>query len=520
MKTKLVLWGTKGTEENAQKVLIALELNSETNKVKSWFFEGEEASEDFSKALMEQWRKGEAVAFPEGVEAQEAPLSASTGLVPEEIITDKAELLARTQTEWIFIVLSTKLYKNYQVELEELQEEVDALKSYSKDMWERMKSFWAKVQMQVGEQNLFREHTNNLRGRTNEMFAQLKKMRSQEDAKFESEATGNYNKLVGILEPIEALIEKENADLQKAFDKLKSLQQTFKNSKLTRTLRSKLWDRIDDAFKKVKAKRSPNSSPEGRLTRRIEGLKGAIDKMEKSIGRDKKELSIQNDKINSGDVSQLETQLREVRAKLIRERIDSKSKKLEDMYSTMKDLETKDARNLARKVKEDAAAAKKAEATKAAAEKIAAETAEKEAAKPVVEEAEAPKEETPEAKVETPKEAAKPVVEEAEAPKEETPEAKVETPTEAAKPAVEEAEAPKEETPEAKVETPTEVVEPTVEEAEAPKEETPEAKAETPTEVVEPTVEEAEAAKEEAPKEEAPKEEASDDVTPEKEEKE
>lgn len=408
MKTKLVLWGTKGTEENAQKVLIALELNPEANKVKSWFFEGEEASEDFSKALMDQWRKGEAVAFPEGAEAQEVPLSASTALLPDDIITDKAELLARTQTEWIFIVLSTKLYKNYQVELEELQEEVDALKSYSKDMWERMKSFWAKVQMQVGEQNLFREHTNTLRSRTNEMFAQLKKMRSQEDAKFESEATLNYDKLVAILEPIEAFIEKENADLQKGFDKLKTLQQTFKNSKLTRTLRSKLWDRIDDAFKKVKAKRSPNSSPEGRLTRRIEGLKGAIDKMEKSIGRDTKELSIQKDKINSGDVSQLETQLREVRAKLIRERIDSKTKKLEDMYTTMKDLETKNARNLARKAKEDAAAAKKAEeaaaAKKVAAEKAAAETLEKEAAKPVVEETPTLKEAAPETKVDTPKE--------------------------------------------------------------------------------------------------------------------
>ncbi|CAA6812520.1 MAG: Unknown protein [uncultured Aureispira sp.] len=428
MKTKLVLWGTKGTEENAQKVLMALELNPETNKVKSWFFEGEEASEEFSKALMEQWRKGQAVAFPEGVVAQEAPLSASTGLVPEDIITDKTELLARTQTEWIFIVLSTKLYKNYQVELEELQEEVDALKSYSKDMWGRMKDFWAKVQMQIGEQNLFREHTNNLRGRTNEMFAQLKKMRSQEDAKFESEATDNYNKLVAILEPIELLIEKESADLQKAFDKLKTLQQNFKNAKLTRTLRSKLWDRIDDAFKKVKAKRSPNSSPEGRLTRRIEGLKVAIDKMEKSIGRDKKELSIQNDKINSGDVSQLETQLREVRAKLIRERIDSKSKKLEDMYNTMKDLEAKNARNLARKIKEDAAAAKKAEAAKVAAEKAAAETAKKEAAKAALEAA-APEAESPEVKVEAATEEVAPVEETLQ---EASPEVKVERPTEEA----------------------------------------------------------------------------------------
>jgi len=448
MKTKLVLWGTKGTEENAQKVLIALELNPETNKVKSWFFEGEEASEEFSKALMDQWRKGEAVAFPEGVEAQDAPLSASTGLVPEGISTDKAELLARTQTEWIFIVLSTKLYKNYQVELEELQEEVDGLKSYSKEMWERMKDFWAKVQMQVSEQNLFREHTSNLRNRTNELFAQLKKMRSQEDAKFESEATGNYNKLVTILEPIEVSIEQEGADLQKAFDKLKTLQQTFKNSKLTRTLRSKLWDRIDDAFKKVKAKRSPNSSPEGRLTRRIEGLKGAIEKMERSIGRDKKELSIQNDKINSGDVSQLETQLREVRAKLIRERIDSKSKKLEDMYTTMKDLETKNARNLARKAKEDAAAAaKKAEEAKVAAEKaaiaakkVADEVSEKEAVQSSPTEENMPvKEPITEAKEEE-----KPIVEEeAESKKEETPEKTPEFKEETPKEEVSEKEEPK-----------------------------------------------------------------------------
>lgn len=371
MKTKLVFWGTKGTEEKKEKVLLALELNPETNKVKSWIFEGETASDDFSKALMEQWRKGEAVAFPEGIEAIETALSASNSLLPEGIETEKAELLARTQTEWIFIVLSTKLYKNYQVELDELQEKVDGLKSYSKEMWESMKNFWAKVQVQVSEQNLFREHTNTLRNRTNELFAQLKKMRSQEDAKFESEATKNYDDLVLTLEPIEKQIEVDGVDLQKIFNQLKSLQNTFKNTKLTRVLRSKLWDRIDNNFKKVKAKRSPNSSPEGRLTRRIEGLKGAIDKMEKSIGRDEKELGIQKNKINSGDVSQLETQLREVRAKLIQERIDSKRKKLDDMYKTMKDLETKNARNLARKEREEAAQ-KKAAAEKAAKEAAAA----------------------------------------------------------------------------------------------------------------------------------------------------
>lgn len=366
MKTKLVLWGTRGSDENTTKVLLALELNPETNKVKSWIFDGEDASEDFSKALMEQWRKGEAVAFPEGVVATEMSLSASNGLLPDDVTPEKTELLARTQTEWIFIVLSTKLYKNYQIELDELQEKVDALRSYSKEMWENMKSFWAKVQTQVSEQNLFREHTNTLRNRTNEIFAQLKKMRSQEDAKFESEATQNYEELLARLLPLEEKIEQNGADLQPIFEALKSLQQAFKNAKLTRVLRSKLWDRIDRAFKTVKAKRSPNSSPEGRLTRRIEGLKGAIEKMERSIERDVKELTIQNNKINSSDVNQLETQLREVRAKLIQERIDSKKNKLDDMYKTMDELQTRQARNLARKAKEEEAALQAAKEKEAA----------------------------------------------------------------------------------------------------------------------------------------------------------
>ena len=43
MKTKLVLWGHKGTEEAQEKVLLALELNPETNKVKTWVFEGGKA---------------------------------------------------------------------------------------------------------------------------------------------------------------------------------------------------------------------------------------------------------------------------------------------------------------------------------------------------------------------------------------------------------------------------------------------------------------------------------------------
>ncbi len=375
MKTKLVLWGHKGTEEVQEKVLLALELNPETNKVKTWVFEGAAASEEFAKELLNKWRQGQAVAFPEGIEASETALSASSSLLPEGVNADKDELLTRTQTEWIFMVLSTKLYQTYRTELEELQEKVDSLTGYSKDVWNTMKEFWDKVQQQVNEQNLFREHINTLRGRTNELFAQLKAMRSKEDSQYEEQAEVSYQEIVDQLVPIEAQIGTEKADLQKLFNALKDLQQRFKNATLTRNLRSKLWDRIDTAFKEVKKRRSPNSSPEGRLSRRMEGLQIAIDKMERSIARDNKEMAIQQGKLNSGSVSQLETQLREVRAKLIKERIDSKNSKLQEMINTMKDLESKEKKNNARREREEKRQAeqeKKRQVQKEAAEKRAA----------------------------------------------------------------------------------------------------------------------------------------------------
>ena len=364
MKTKLVLWGHKTPQEDTEtpeRVLLALELQPETNKVKTWLFEGEHATDELAKALLDKWRQGEAIAFPAEVEPTERALSAGAGLLPEGIETDKNELIARTQTEWIFMVLSTKLFKNYHTELEELQELVESATQYSKELWNRMKGFWEKVQQQINEQNLFKEHIGILRSSTNELFAQLKKMRAAEDAQFEAQAKNQYGELLARLEPLEAKVEEEGADLQQLFNQLKSLQQDFKSLQLTRSLRSKLWDRIDAAFKAVKKRRSPNGSPEGRLTRRMEGLQAAIEKMERSIERDQKEMDVQQRKINSGNVTQLETQLRQVRAKLIQERIDSKNKKLTDMRATMGDLQKKHERNLKRQEREAARQASKAE---------------------------------------------------------------------------------------------------------------------------------------------------------------
>lgn len=376
MKKKLVLWGEKTAGEETQKVLLALELLAEENKIKALIFEGETATEDLAEELMNKWRKGETMPLPEGHQTADYELSAGGSLLPAGIsAAEKEDLVKRTQTEWLFIVLSTKLFKTYVSELEELKDRVEPLTKYSKGIWEEMKNFQSKVMTQVKEQNLFKEHTSFLRDRINDLFGVLKDLRRVEDEAFEKKAKENFNVLVEGLKKVEEALENNAGAWGKWFDQLKKLQSQLKKMKLTRDDRASLWDRIDKAFKAVKVKRFGDNSTQGnRLERRIDGLSKAIKKMETSISRDEKELGFQNKKMNSSHAGQLEAQLREVRAKLIVERIESKKEKLDDMQKTMKDLQSRQAK-LQKRIEEEEAK-KKAEAQKA--KEKAAETSKEE----------------------------------------------------------------------------------------------------------------------------------------------
>lgn len=374
MKTKLVLWAAQPADETTEKVLVALELKPEDNKICSWVIFGEAATEDLEKQLREDWKKDSPVAFPESHKYGESELSATGNLLPDGVLaTEHDELIKRTQTEWLFVVLSTKLYKDYLSQVDDLRQRVESLSKYDKAVWGELKEFWDKVQNHIKEQNLSKDHTGALRDRVNGLFDAMKQLRQSEDEAFEREAKGNYDKILAEVERIETTAATaEGGELSKLFDALKNLQREYHNTRLTRDLRSKLWDKIDAAFKVVKERRFPNSSNnssnannnqnaangggENRLQRRIDGLHSAIQKMQESIDRDEKEWEFQSKKINSGNASQLETQLREVRGKLIQERIDSKRTKLDDMKRTLGDLEEKNARRAERIKKGEAPA--------------------------------------------------------------------------------------------------------------------------------------------------------------------
>lgn len=363
MKTKVVLWGEN---ENEEKVLIGIDLIEADNVVRIYSIPESAATEEFYNQMMNQWRNGQDILMPPDCTVIDRPLTMTDSLLPDELKTDRQDILARAKTEWHFIVLSSKLYNAYADEIQDLKEKVNQLTEYDDRMWEELKAFWAKVQEQVREKNIFREHAGELRARTNELFDRLKNMRQSMNDEYDKLSREHMATFMEKLDGIEKRIE-AGLGLHPIFNELRELQQKFKTVKFTRTHHNEVWNRIDTAFKNVKKKKygdkkdgSPNSGALARLESRYKGLISAIGKMTSSIGRDKQDEAFQLKRINTTD-GQLELQLRQAKMAMIQERLASKQVKLDDMLATKVELEK---RIESEKKKAQALATKKAEQEK------------------------------------------------------------------------------------------------------------------------------------------------------------
>lgn len=340
MRTKLILWGKT---ENDEKVLVAIELIEEENKVKTYVFKESDATEEFYNLMLNEWRYDKEVEFPSDYKTYEKTLTAAEDILPEGILVEKPDLINRAKSEWHFVVLSKKLYDLYKDELDDLKEKVSGLSEFSMDVWDELKGFWDKVQNHVKEKNLFRNHVESLKNKTDELFKVLKELRGKTDAEFREKSQKYFDEFNAKLDEIEEKIEK-GLGLQPIFEELKDIQNKFKEINFDKSHRRKLWNRIDKEFKKVKEKRfgssSNDRSPLARLQRRLDGLLGAIDRMKASIDRDKKELDTNKNKIDTSE-GQLEVELRKARLMMIEERIASKTEKYNDMLKTKEMLESR-----------------------------------------------------------------------------------------------------------------------------------------------------------------------------------
>ncbi|MFN0175753.1 MAG: hypothetical protein ACKVU0_13965 [Saprospiraceae bacterium] len=368
MKNKLVIWGT--TAEN-EKVLIALELHAESNKVMMHTFPEAIADEAFVQKMMHEWREGKAeVVFPEGFETTERELSVTDSLLPEHLKVDRPDLVQRAQTEWHFAVLSAKLHAAYQQELAEFKEKVEAMSNYDNKLFTSLRSFWDKVQNQSRERNLFRQHADELRDGINALFDQLKEVRKKVNSEFMEVSQGVYDGFAKALDEIDERITAGGAKFNSVFDELKKMQRDYHNTRMSNEHRNKLWERLDAAFKKAKERKFGPEANAGTIAdrhdKRLSGLDDAIKRLEDSLFRDDEELAFQRKKVNTSE-GQLEAQIRGAKIKMIEERANGKRERLAELTKARNDVQRqassaheKEARLAAKEAERQQIEAKKA----------------------------------------------------------------------------------------------------------------------------------------------------------------
>ncbi len=370
MKNKIVVWGTNAANE---RVLIALELKAEDNKVLLYTFPEAVVTEAFYNQMMNDWKNDKPIELPEH-SLLERELAIADSLLPEDLkADDRSGVVQRAQTEWHFVVLSTKLHQAYQQELEEFREKIAALQHFDNGLWEDLRAFWDKVQEQTRERNLFRAHADNLRDNINNLFEKLRRLRNQMQDEARSASQVVYDAFIARLEEIEKTIAAGSAKLNTVFEELKVIQRDYREAKMTNEHRNRLWDRIDKAFKAAKERRFGPSANEGSLTerfdRRIAGLKEAAQRIQDSIRRDEEDLEFQNRKIATTE-GQLEAQIRVAKIKMIEERLNVKREKLKEILNTLSGLERQVAKAREREAQRQAKEAERLriEAAKAAAQ--------------------------------------------------------------------------------------------------------------------------------------------------------
>lgn len=342
MRSRLVIWGTNKEE---QRVLLAISLNAEDNKVSIWSIPEASISEEFYNQMMSQWREGLDMDLPKEAQERIIELTMADTILPEDLRVEKSDVIQRAQLEWHFIVLSTKLYKNFKSDLEDLQDKIKRLEEFDQTLWDELKQFWSNVQQHIIDKNILRDHSDSLKEKTNALFEELKKLRKQHQSTVNQKSKDTATLFLGKLEEVDEKI-KNGSVLKPLFDGLIEIQNQLKKQDLTRKDRELVLSKLNECFKSIREKRenqfagkNPSESGQQKLDKRFEGLMTAINRIQQSIEFEEKNIFFENKRIATTD-GQLEAQIRVAKIKMIEERLKSKQAKLAELLETKEKLES------------------------------------------------------------------------------------------------------------------------------------------------------------------------------------
>lgn len=90
MRSRIVVWGINSKEE---KVLLAIALNADENKIDIWSIPEREITEEFFNQMMSEWREGKDLDIPSSAEHRINELTMSDSILPDDIKVERSDVI-------------------------------------------------------------------------------------------------------------------------------------------------------------------------------------------------------------------------------------------------------------------------------------------------------------------------------------------------------------------------------------------------------------------------------------------
>lgn len=333
--------------DDAKQVWLAYDLNQAAFRLDLHVIEKKMLDAAQTEAL-QAWANNGDFQFPEAALLIQPDLNSDT-ILPDNIKSDKTGEIRHKQNEWGLALLTNKLWESYLIEMENLKKRSEELTSYDKSLFDEAKSFWERVLEHKKERNITQEKLDKIKEDVNAIFEKLKAFRKTESAEFEKHSNEIRQQVQEKLEAIKKRVE-EKANFKQLHDDVKAVQQELRQVRFLKSDESAVRKAFDDAFHFISESRQKYFS--GKNESRIAGLNEVIQKMEKGLERDKKDLEYFTKKSDHPKIHSLELQVLKLRIRQINDIISSKEEKLKDIYKTLESLrKPKAAKN---NTKEDA----------------------------------------------------------------------------------------------------------------------------------------------------------------------
>jgi len=328
MRKRFLLEG----EQNDQPIYIAVEFKNE--KVSVFLYLYPKAEMDIK--TLQNWVKNGSD-LPPAFQSLERTIQ-DANLLPQDIKVEQVGKVRDIEIAWSDNLMQTRMIQGFEGELLLIKDRVAALEDFDQNLFDECSDFWNRIlQFKQENNSLDNKVIDKFKLELDILFEALKALRKDFKKEQSAKAIEIKADLLLKLELIEKKLN-DKPNYKSLIERLKEVRAGLNKSGLRQNHYAEIDEKINALFNKMGAdKEEKNKS---KYKKRINDLEGIVNKMQKSIDWDKREL-IKEEKNKQYAEQVFQIKLIDAKIDLIKTRVKEKESKLVNITETLDSLKKK-----------------------------------------------------------------------------------------------------------------------------------------------------------------------------------